>query len=86
MLLWDKEKNKRLIKERNLNFEVIAEIIFMKQYIDIVQHPKRENQLMFIIRINDYIHAVPFVVDKDGNIILKTIFPSRKYHKIYGGK
>jgi hypothetical protein len=35
---------------------------------------------------NDYTYVVPFVVDSDKNIVLKTIYPSRKFHKMYGGK
>ena len=27
-----------------------------------------------------------FTLDKENNIVLKTVFPSRKFHKIYGGK
>jgi hypothetical protein len=30
--------------------------------------------------------VVPFVIDVEKNIILKTVFPGRKYQKIYGGK
>jgi hypothetical protein len=29
---------------------------------------------------------VPFVIDDDENIVLKTVFPSRKFHKLYGPK
>ena len=28
---------------------------------------------------------VPFVVDEHKRIVLKTAFPSRKYHRKYGG-
>jgi len=27
--------------------------------------------------------VAPFVIDEDENIIIKTVFPSRKFHKIY---
>jgi len=32
-----------------------------------------------------YIWIVPFVRDEDGTIFLKTLYPSRKYTKIYKG-
>jgi len=35
--------------------------------------------------VKNYTHVVPFVIDENSNIILKTIYPSRKFHKIYGG-
>ena len=33
----------------------------------------------------NYTYVIPFVIDKDKNIVLKTVYPSRKFHKIYGG-
>jgi hypothetical protein len=39
--------------------------------------------MIFILKYRDYIHVVPFVIDKDDNIIIKTVFPSRNFHKIY---
>ena len=30
------------------------------------------------------LQLVPFVIDKDENIVLKTAYPSRKFHKIFG--
>ena len=56
-----------------------------EKYIDILKHPKRKNQYIFVITINDYIWAVPFVIN-DGKIFLKTAFPSRKFTKIYTRK
>jgi len=35
--------------------------------------------------LNDCIHIVPFVIDNEENIVLKTVFPSRKFNKIYRG-
>ena len=54
--------------------------------IDILEHPnlkKYENQKIYVICIKDYVYLVPFVVDVDGNIFLKTIIPSRKAKKKY---
>ncbi len=71
--------------ERSISFEEISIIIQEESFIDILEHPKRDNQRIYVIEINDYIYAVPFVVDEDENIILKTVFPSRKLHKKYRG-
>ena len=85
-ILWDEEKNSKLKKERHISFEEIELLILAKKYIEILKHPKRPSQRVFIIPIKGYIHAVPFLLDDDNNIILKTAFPSRKFHKIYGHK
>ena len=86
MILWDEDKNNKLRVERNVSFEQISEIILEGKYIDILEHAKRDNQFLFIIELNDYIYAVPFLFDEEDNIILKTAFPSRKLNKIYRGQ
>jgi len=85
-IIWDELKNTKLKSERRVSFEEIAQLILDKKYVDVVRHPKREGQWMFLIPIHDYIHVVPFVIDTDGNFVLKTAFPSRKFHKRLGGK
>jgi len=85
MIIWDIEKNKKLKNERGISFEQVEKIILDKEYIDILENPTRETQDIFIININDYIHIVPFVIDDEENIVLKTVFPSRKFNKIYRG-
>jgi len=85
MIIWDIEKNKKLKNERGISFEQVEKIILDKDYIDILENPTRETQDIFIININDYIHIVPFVIDIEENIVLKTVFPSRKFNKIYRG-
>ncbi len=85
MIIWDIEKNKKLKNERGISFEQVEKIILDKEYIDILENPTRETQDIFILNINDYIHIVPFVIDDEENIVLKTVFPSRKFNKIYRG-
>jgi len=82
-IIWDDDKNAKLKKERKISFDIIAILILEQKYVEIVQHPRRPEQKIFIIPINDYIHAVPFVIDAKNNIVLKTAFPSRKFHKQY---
>jgi len=86
MIYWDFEKNNKLITERNISFDEISDIILKEEYLDILEHPKRKDQLIFIICIKKYIYAVPFIIDENENIILKTAYPSRKFNKIYGDK
>ena len=85
-ILWDDEKNRKLIVERGLSLEAFASLILKKKYLDILKNPSRKEQKIFVIPYQDYIYVVPFVVDDNKNIILKTVFPSRKYNKIYGEK
>ncbi len=84
MILWDERKNLRLQLERKISFEEIAQIILRKEYIDILKNPSRRNQKLFVIKFNGYIWAVPFLIDEKDNIILKTVYPSRKSQKKYG--
>jgi uncharacterized DUF497 family protein len=84
MIFWDDDKNSKLIAERNISFDEIAEIILKEEYLDILENPNRDDQMIFIIRVRGYIYAVPFLIDEDENIILKTAYPSRKFNRIYG--
>lgn len=83
MIIWDDDKNQKLQSERDISFEEISEIILRKEYLDILENPSRPNQQIFVVKINNYIYSVPFIIDEQSNIILKTAFPSRKLHKKY---
>jgi uncharacterized DUF497 family protein len=85
-IVWDEEKSKKLKRERGISPEEVATLILEKGYLDILEHPKRPGQRLFVVPIEEYIHVVPFVMDADGNIVPKAAFPSRKFHKSYGGK
>lgn len=85
-IIWDKDKNEKLVLERNVSFEEICQMIMDEQYFDIIENPVREGQMCFVMNIRDYTWIVPFVVDIDHNIVLKTAYQSRKYHKKYKGK
>ena len=82
---WSEEKNERLRRERHVSFERIAEIISSERYVAVLRHPGRENQRLFVIEIDGYVWAVPYVIEDDGQtIFLKTAFPSRKFNRRYG--
>jgi uncharacterized DUF497 family protein len=84
-IVWDEDKSKKRKTERGVSLEEIATMILEKRYVHILKHPKRPGQRLFILPIKGYIHAVTFVMDADGNIVLKTAFPSRTFQKRYGG-
>jgi hypothetical protein len=83
MITYDYKKALILKLERNIDIDEIIELITNKKYLDILEHPKRDNQQIFILSYKDYIHVVPFIVDKNEDIVIKTVFPSRNFHKIY---
>ena len=72
MIIWDDAKNTKLQIERQVSFEQISEIILRNDYLDILENPSRPNQQLFVITLNNYIYAVPFLIDENLNIILKT--------------
>lgn len=84
-IIWDEGKNKTLKLDRNLSFEIFADLILDKKYLDVLENPSRKDQMIFIIEYKEYTYVVPFIIDDEDNIVLKTVFPSRKFHKIYGG-
>ena len=85
MIIWDDDKDIKLQIERNISFSQISEIILKKEYIDILENHSRPSQQIFVVKLNDYIHSVPFIIDDESNIVLKTAYPSRKLNKKYMG-
>ena len=72
---WNEEKNKELIKTRNISFEDAMFYIQRGEILDILEHinqTKYPNQQYFVLNINEYIYYVPFVEDKE-KVFLKTI-------------
>jgi uncharacterized DUF497 family protein len=84
---WDNEKNILLKESRNISFEQIIALIEDGNLLDILEHPNKDkyaHQKILIVKVGEYVYAVPFVENKNERF-LKTIIPSRKYTKIYLG-
>ena len=80
------EKNVLLKSTRNIGIEEVIECIQNGSILDYkIHHDKmRSNQRLYIVSINNYVYVVPYVIDeKNKKIFLKTIYPSRKYTKLY---
>ena len=75
---WDALKSARLKQARGVSFE---ELIHGK-LVAVKQHPARPHQRLLLIEFRKYIWVVPFV-ESEGEIFLKTLFPSRKYTQLY---
>ena len=85
MIRWDTEKDRWLRKTRGISFQEISDCILSGDYIDILENPSRAGQEVFVLKMKNYIWAVPFMVEEDKSIFLKTAYPSRKLFRRYRG-
>ena len=76
------EKREILIKDRNIDLYIIANMINEWNILDDLPNPTRENQRVFIINYNWYPCKVPYV-ETPKEIFLKTAFLDRKLKKFY---
>lgn len=87
--IYDEQKNLKLKKERGVCFDNVITAISDGKILDIIPHHNKKehpNQMILIIEINDYAYLVPYLEEED-LLVLKTVFPSRKFTKLYlGGK
>lgn len=82
---FNKEKNQFLKKIRRISFEDIIRAINNGKIIKVINHPNKirfPNQKIYLIHINDYIYAVPYV-ETEKELFLKTVYKSTKYTKKY---
>lgn len=75
---WSLLKSERLKRTRDVSFEEIIK----GKLLDVMGHPKKENQQIMLFEYRGYIWVVPFIETGD-QIFLKTLYPSRKYAKMY---
>ncbi len=83
-IFWDEAKNKKLKETRGVSFEDVAQLILDKKFLAVLENPAHPEQMIFVVKYKSYTYVVPFMIDAGNNIVLKTIFPSRKFHKLYG--
>jgi len=82
--VWDTSKNERLKRERLVSFEEIAAMIQQGDYQDVIENPTQAGQYCLVLQLRSYTCIVPYVIDAQDRLVLKTAYPSRKYHRIYG--
>ena len=84
---WDDEKNQLLKRTRGVSFEEMVIAIEDGNVVDVLGHPNVDrypNQRVYLVEYKDYVFVVPFLRDSESQeIILKTIYPSRKYTRLY---
>jgi uncharacterized DUF497 family protein len=86
--VWDEEKNRTLKEERGVSFEMVLQAIENGRLLDVLEHPNKQRyggQRLYAVEIDRYIWIVPFE-DKGEKRIMKTIFPSRRYTRMYLGR
>ncbi|MCL4353390.1 toxin [Patescibacteria group bacterium] len=83
---FNEEKNQLLKATRNISFEDVLEAMQEKRLLADISHPSQKypHQRVYIIQINDYAYAVPYILNVEKQeIFLKTIYPSRIFTKTY---
>lgn len=75
---WDVLKNRRLKEIREASFDNLLN----SKFIGLYEHPKRKNQFLLLYEYESYVWVVPCIIKKD-SIFLKTLYPSRKYTRLY---
>jgi len=76
---WNILKNDRLKKTRGASFEDVLQ----GTLVAVKKHPSRNDKNIMLIEYKKYLWVVPFVREENDSIFLKTLFPSRKYTKLY---
>jgi len=85
---WSVGKNESLAVARGVTFEAVVVAIGAGSLLDVVAHPnaaRYPGQRVLVVAIDDYVHLVPFVEERD-YLFLKTIIPSRKATRDYLGR
>lgn len=87
LINWNTEKSLKLKESRGIYFEDIVYYIEKGDILDDYLHPNQKRypeQRIMVIGINNYAYLVPYV-EKEEEIFLKTIIPSRKATELYFG-
>lgn len=82
--IYQEEKNSILLETRVIGFDAIIKLILDGHLLyseDNPNHAKYPNQKVLYVRMIEEVYVVPCIVEKDGTIFLKTLFPSRKARK-----
>lgn len=75
-LCWSESKNLELIRSRDASF---VELL-LARLLDVRKNPIRSGQKIALVEFRDYVWVLPFV-HADGEVFLKTAYPSRAYTK-----
>ena len=81
---WDPNKNKVLTKNKRPSFEEVIQAMRGGFLIEDVINPSSRypNQFAFVVKINNYLHLVPYEIRGDIYWLI-TVIPCRKLKKKY---
>ncbi len=82
--IFDEEKNQNLLEQRGITFEQVIEAIANDKVLHDMAHPNKEkypHQRLMIVDLDNYTYGVPYLQNEEG-IVLKTIYPDRRYKKL----
>lgn len=75
---WSLVKSERLKRVRGASFEEIMR----SKLLGVRRHPTKPHQSVMLFEYRNYVWVVPFV-ENESERFLKTLYPSRKYTKLY---
>ena len=81
---YNHDKNVKLLAQRGLGFEEIIEEIANGNLLQITNHHNQKlypNQKIFHVRCLNQVYLIPYVIENNGTVFLKTLYPSRKATK-----
>ncbi|MCG6537657.1 MAG: toxin [Syntrophales bacterium LBB04] len=85
---WNTEKSLALKESRKVCFEDIVFYIERGEILDDYTHPNQKaypGQRIMVVGIDNYAYLVPYI-EKEEELFLKTIIPSRKATQKYLGE
>ena len=85
-VIYSRSKAEWLLKERKIDMDEVVDILLRDEILGIEKNPARPGQKVILIKYRGYVHALPYVFDAAGNIVIKTVYPARKFNKKYGGE
>ncbi len=81
MIVWDLMKQHKLLIDRGIDLEEIKVLIENKCYLDILENPSRPDQALILLDYKAYTYVVVVKIEVD-QIVIKTCYPSRKFHQL----
>lgn len=79
-LEFSEEKNLLLKETRGIGFEDVIIAVEEEKILGDIKHGSKKylHQRILMVKIKNYVYAVPYVIDKAKKVIfLKTVYPSR---------
>ena len=83
---FNKEKDLKLLEERNIGFQKVIDAIMEGKALDFKKHHNQKrysHQNIIYVHIEDQVYAVPCVKEEKDGYFLKTIIPDSKMRDVF---